>query len=188
MYIFSTPELQAVWQAASFYYIGGFFFTVSQESIMTVARHAHENGTSYLTKQHSSLNNTMQHTAPYPCALFELSLGTLRCIHSSSFTQSFCIYKFYTSSVGSLISTLSFSLTCMIGKTLAINLSAPFIPQFFGAGIAEVTLITMITLISPSSTSLSVSLSHDLLMISRVHVLDDWIVSIGHALRRYCHW
>jgi adenosine kinase len=62
-----VPEVKAMWQAASFYYIGGFFFTVSQESIMAVARHAHENG-----------------------------------------------------------------------KTLAINLSAPFIPQFFAAGIAEV--------------------------------------------------
>jgi adenosine kinase len=62
-----VPEVKAMWQAASFYYIGGFFFTVSQESIMTVARHAHEQK-----------------------------------------------------------------------KTLAINLSAPFIPQFFGQGIAEV--------------------------------------------------
>jgi adenosine kinase len=60
-------EKKDVWQSAQFYYIGGFFFTVSQPSIMTVARHAHENN-----------------------------------------------------------------------KTLAINLSAPFIPQFFGAGIAEV--------------------------------------------------
>ena len=57
----------AVWKAASFYYMAGFFFTVSQPSIMTVARYAHENK-----------------------------------------------------------------------KTVAINLSAPFIPQFFGAGIAEV--------------------------------------------------
>lgn len=63
----AVPAVQAMWQSASFYYIGGFFFTVSQESIMTVARHAHEQK-----------------------------------------------------------------------KTLAINLSAPFIPQFFAAGIAEV--------------------------------------------------
>jgi adenosine kinase len=59
--------VQDMWQSAQFYYIGGFFFTVCQEAIMTVARHSAENN-----------------------------------------------------------------------KTLAINLSAPFIPQFFGAGIAEV--------------------------------------------------
>jgi adenosine kinase len=57
----------AIWKAASYYYMAGFFFTVSQPSIMAVARYAHENK-----------------------------------------------------------------------KTVAINLSAPFIPQFFGAGIAEV--------------------------------------------------
>lgn len=59
--------VKAMWQAANFYYIGGFFFTVSQDSIMEVARHANANN-----------------------------------------------------------------------KTLAINLSAPFIPQFFGNGINEV--------------------------------------------------
>lgn len=62
-----TEEVKAAWEAAKFFYIGGFFFTVSQGSIMQLAQHSNE-----------------------------------------------------------------------AKKTLAINLSAPFIPQFFGAGIAEV--------------------------------------------------
>jgi len=61
-----VESVSRVWQGASFYYMSGFFFTVSQPSIMTICRHAYAHN-----------------------------------------------------------------------KTVAINLSAPFIPQFFGAGIAE---------------------------------------------------
>jgi len=34
------PEIQPVWKAAQYYYVTGFFLTVSPESIMHVARHA----------------------------------------------------------------------------------------------------------------------------------------------------
>lgn len=38
------PEITAVMEKAKFYYIAGFFITVSPDSIMTVATHANENG------------------------------------------------------------------------------------------------------------------------------------------------
>jgi adenosine kinase len=63
----AEPRVESMWKSAEFIYIGGYFFTVSQESIMTVAAHC-----------------------------------------NASNVQ------------------------------LAINLSAPFIPQFFGNQVAEV--------------------------------------------------
>jgi len=54
------PEIEAVWTKAKFYYIAGFFLTVSPESIMMFARHAHE------TKKTFAMNLS----APFICEFF----------------------------------------------------------------------------------------------------------------------
>ncbi|XP_064458355.1 uncharacterized protein LOC135368774 [Ornithodoros turicata] len=55
------PENKALMEEASFYYISGFFLTVSIESILTVAQHAHEKGKVF----------SMNLSAAFLCRLFK---------------------------------------------------------------------------------------------------------------------
>lgn len=64
------PENWAIVEKAKYYYIGGFFFTVSHESIMAVAKHAAENNKVFIQNLSAPFlsqffSNRLDEAAPY---------------------------------------------------------------------------------------------------------------------------
>jgi len=60
------PDIEKVWQKAEYYYIAGFFLTVSLDSILLVAQHAHDSGKTF----------AMNLAAPFICEFFHTQLTT----------------------------------------------------------------------------------------------------------------